>query len=104
MTEIQIKNNTYRIKKMNAIEVLALQSQIDFEDIKSTMKCYNTLLERIEVQVKDKWLPVKLENSDTYFPAGLEDDFELVDALMHFILSYLKSVFQKSNESKEKTE
>lgn len=30
------KNHGYRIKKMNMIEVLALQSQITFKDITST--------------------------------------------------------------------
>ena len=57
-----IKNHEYRIKKMNMIEVLALQSQITFKDIASTEALYNAILERIEVNIGEKWLPVKKGN------------------------------------------
>ena len=92
-----IKNHEYRIKKMNMIEVLALQSQITFKDITSTEALYNAILERIEVNIGEKWLPVKKGND--YFPAGIEDDIETLQALIANFLEYLKSVFQKSDES-----
>lgn len=49
-----IKNHEYRIKKMNMIEVLALQSQITFKDIASTEALYNAMFERCEVNICEK--------------------------------------------------
>ena len=86
-----INGNEYRIKEMNAIEVLALKSQIDFSTMASTIKCYSTILERIEVKVKDQWLPVK--NGEVYLPDGLEKDSKLMEKLISYFLEYLKKVF-----------
>lgn len=86
-----INDNEYRIKKMNAIEVLALKSQIDFSTMESTIKCYSTILERIEVKVKDQWMPVK--NKDNYYPAELENDSKLMEQLITYFLEYIKEVF-----------
>ena len=90
-----IKDNEYRIKKMNAIEILALKSQIDFSTVESTIKCYSTILERIEVKVKDQWIPVK--DKDNYYPAELENDSnfitqETIDALQSSIDSLVDEV------------
>lgn len=60
------KNHGYRIKKMNMIEVLALQSQITFKDITSTeaVKAIKTeyseqLAKRKEAREKINELEVK---------------------------------------------
>ena len=96
--EFQIKNFKYRTKKMNAIELLALRSIINFGSVEQVTKCYNSLLERVEVQVKDdKWLQVK--QGDAYFPADVENDFETIEALVANMLEYVRSVFQKSDAS-----
>ena len=55
-TEFTVSNHEYRIKKMNMIEVLALQSQITFKDIASTEALYNAMFERCEVNICEKWL------------------------------------------------
>lgn len=96
-TEFTVSNHNYRIKKMNMIEVLALQSQISFKDVASTQKFYNEILERIEVNIGEAWMPVKKGND--YYPAGIEDDIESLQLLIANFLAYIKSVFQKSNES-----
>ena len=57
--KITIKEHNYRIKKMNAIEMLAIQSQISFDSADESYACYSQILERCEVQCNDKWLPVK---------------------------------------------
>lgn len=98
MNEIVIDNYQFRIKTMNMIEVLAFRSQLTFEDVDSTMKLYNQILERIEVQIGDKWLPVKQKLQNIYYPAGIENDFEMIETLVGHFLGYIKSVFQKSNE------
>ena len=104
MDNLVIKNFEYRIKKMNAIELLAIQTQMDFNSFEDAAKAYDTILEKIEVKMNDKWLQVKDSNSKLYFPAGIEEDVEAVSALIKYFMDYLKSVFLKSNELKEKTE
>lgn len=101
MNSITIKEQEYRIKKMNAIELLALRTQISFDTLDTATKLYSTVLERIEVKAGDKWLQVKQTNKDIYFPAGIEDDIETIEALLDYALSYFQSVFRKSNASNQ---
>lgn len=97
---ITINELNYRIKKMNAIEMLAIQSQISFNSAKESQECYEQMLERIEVQCQDKWLPVKEAGKDIYYPADIENDFYVIQELISFFMKWIKDVFQKSNGSK----
>lgn len=83
---------------MNAIEMLALRSQIAFDNFEDTMNFYNLLLEKVEVKCGDKWLQVK--DGENYYPAGIEEDVDTVDELIGKAVEYLKSVFRKSNALK----
>lgn len=96
--EIKIGEHEFRIKKMNAIDTLAIQSQISFKNAKQSKLFYSQVLERIEVKCKDQWIPVKEEDKEVYFPAGIEDDLDLVQQLIGFFMLWIKDVFQKSNE------
>lgn len=101
METLKLDNNEYRIKKMNAIQTLAIQTQISFDNVDTTEKCYNTILEMLEVKFsEDKWLPVKEKDKQIYLPTGIEDNIESIEALIKYGLSYLKDVFHKSNKSK----
>lgn len=93
MEEIQIKENTFRIKPMNAIELLALRSQISFDDFEQATKLYSLLLEKLEVKLNDQWLPVKEKGKNIFYPNGLENNMDLVNKLLDYFLEYLKSVF-----------
>ncbi len=93
---MNIGEHEYRIKQMNAIELLALRSQIDFNNYESSLKLYNILLEKVEVKAGDRWIQVK--DGNIFVPAGIENDFKTVEALIEFVLEYLKSVFMKSND------
>lgn len=101
---ITINNNEYRIKKMNAIDMLAMQSQISFDTAKQSKSCYSQMLERIEVKCQDKWLPVKEEDKEIYYPVNVENDLSLIQDLIGFFMNWLREVFRKSNESNSKTE
>ena len=103
-TEFEINSLHYRVKKMNAIEMLAIQSQISFDSADESYACYSQILERCEVQCNDKWLPVKEKGKEIYYPAGLEDDLETVQIIIKHFINWLKDVFTKSNESNSKTE
>lgn len=104
MDNLTIGNFEYRIKKMNAIELLAMQTQMDFDSFDNAVKCYDTILEKIEVKMKDNWLQVKETGKNLYYPASVEEDFDTVAQLIKYFMDYMKSVFLKSNESNEKTE
>ena len=41
----------FRIKPMNAIETLAIRTQISPKDMRSAMKFYTTILDHIEVEI-----------------------------------------------------
>ena len=97
MKELTIKENTYRIKQMNAIELLSIQTCIDLSNVDEAINTYNFILERLEVKIKDQWLPVKEKNKDIFYPADVENDFETLQKLITHFLSYIKEVFQKSN-------
>ena len=92
-TEIVIKEKTYRIKKMNAIEILALRSQYDFNSYYSTLNLFNTVLERMEVKCNDNWLPVKEKGKEIFYPTGVENDGEVIKDLISFFTKYIKEVF-----------
>lgn len=104
MKNIIIKDNEYRLKKMNAIELLALRSQIDFSNYDTVKNLYNIILEKLEVNANDKWLPVKQENREVYFPNGIENDFEVINDLLNYALDYFKEVFIKSSVSNKEQE
>lgn len=99
MNEFEVKGKIFRIKKMNAIETLALKQYIDFDDFNSTLKFFNLILERIEYKMDNTWLQVK--QGDDYYPCGIENDPIMIHGLISKFLSWLKSVFTKSEELKE---
>lgn len=101
MNEFTVESSDleFRIKKMNALEILALRSNLNNDTVEDSEKSFKMILERIEVKANDAWLPVKTKDREVYFPNGLEYDIVLINELLsYFMGTYLKSVFQKSNE------
>lgn len=99
--KIKSREGQFRVKKMNAIELLALQTQIDFDNMDTTMSLYNDILERIEYKSGESWLPVKEPDHNIYYPAGIEDDVHAIQELIStFMEDFFKPTFQNSNESK----
>ena len=102
MKEFRIDNydQNFRIKQMNAIEALALRSQINTESFEQTIQFFNLILEHLEVEVMGKWMPVKTKGMDVYYPAEIENDVHAIEQLIeHFTNDFLKPVFMSSNES-----
>lgn len=101
--EFQIKNYeqyTFRLKKINAIEIFALKTQLRFTNVDDTTNVINSIFERIEVKAGNTWLPVKLKDNDVYTPDVLEEDVEFVSSLMNKFIEMVNEVFQKSRELK----
>lgn len=93
------KDNTFRIRKMNAIEALALRSASDMKSVAGAKQFFTDVLERLEVQVGEKWLPVKQSNTNVYLPSGIEDDFTGIQTLVEFFMKeFLTPFFEKSVE------
>lgn len=98
MEEFTIKSlpNTFRIKKMNAIDILALRSQIDFDDFEKIRKVYGIMLENMEVKFDNSWLPVKEKDKEEYYPAGIESNVHAINELLnYFMTEFLRPVFTK---------
>ena len=93
------KDNTYRIRKMNAIEALALRSASDMKSVAGAKQFFNDVLERLEVQACEKWLPVKQADANVYMPAPIEEEFAGDQALIEFFMKeFLTPFFEKSAE------
>ena len=98
--KIKALDNDFRIMKMNAIEILAFQTQISFDSIDASQKFFENILERIEVRSDSAWLPIKEKKRNIYYPAGIETNIDAINELLtYFTNDYLKPLFQKSNES-----
>lgn len=96
---LEYKDNAYRIKKMNAIEALALRTASDMKSVAGAKQFFTDVLERMEVQVGEKWLPVKQENTNVYLPDGIQDDFVGVQKLTEFFMEkFMTPFFEKSVE------
>lgn len=96
---LKYKDNAYRIKKMNAIEALALRTASDMKSVVGAKQFFTDVLERMEVQVGEKWLPVKQENTNVYLPDGIQDDFVGVQKLTEFFMEeFMTPFFEKSVE------
>lgn len=100
MKSITLNEHEFRIKKLNAIEVLAMRNVIDFENFHKCVSTFDTILEKFEVKVKDKFMPVK--DGSNYYPAGIEDDLDSIQTLISFFINdYMRPLFQSSSESKK---
>ena len=102
MKEFETNGFTFRVKKMNAIELLALQDQINFDNYEASIQTYNTLLEHCEVKIKEQWLQTYKDKN--YYPIELEENVSMLKDVIRNMIAYLKEVFQKSNASNTQTE
>lgn len=99
--EFTIENYNYqfRFAKMNAIEVLALETQMDFNSVAQSQATIEAILEKIEVKVIDTWTPVKMKGMNVYTPDEIETNVMLVMKLVTKFTKELRdTVFQKSEE------
>lgn len=95
--KIKSRNEEFRIAKISPVELLALQTQIDFNSLNQTTTTFNFILEHIEVKLVDQWIKVK--NNNIYMPVDLEQDLmALQELVLYFLSDYLAPLFKKSNE------
>lgn len=99
---ISAYEHPFRIKKMNAIELFALRTQIDFKNYNFALDTFNLILEKMEVLCGEDWLPVRevSKSGEIFFPAGIENNINAIDELSSEFMKRFRTVFQKSNASK----
>ena len=93
--------NEFRIRKMNAIELFAIQTVIDNTNYDSTLNSYKIILENMEVTCGDTWLPVKEKDREVYYPKDIENNIVEIRELILMFMKYVNEVFQKSDGLKE---
>lgn len=95
-------DNDFRIAQMPATEIMALRAIVDFDEFEKTAKLFKYALEHIELRAADEWIPVKEKDEDVYYPKGIDEDVESMDALLQqFMSQVIKPLFPKSSESKK---
>ena len=90
----------FRFAKMNAIEILALETQFNFGSLRQSQSTIENVLERIEIKIGETWSPVKMKDRQVYLPDVIETDVNLISKLLSkFTKELIEPVFQKSEES-----
>lgn len=94
----------FRFAKMNAIDILAFQTQYKFDNFEMSQNSIKNVLEHIEVHAGESWIPVKTKNQEVYTPDSILEDVQLLLKLINsFSEKIIRPVFQKSEESQLKT-
>lgn len=89
----------FRTANMNAVEILSFRTQINYDTFDNAMNMINTVLEHLEVQVDNSWLPVKVKNKKIYYPAEAETNVDLIEKLCNYFTNeFILPVFMKSDE------
>ena len=96
------KDLTFRVGKIDAIQMLAFRTTMDFTNIESTESTYKFVFEHLEVNVGNKWIPVKEKDINVYYPDGLDNNLNAMNELLaYFLNNVVKPLFMKSNESNQ---
>lgn len=107
LTEFKIKsrNETFRVANIKPVELLAISTQINLENLTMTNNLYNFCFENLEVKMGEAWVPVKTKGKEVWWPKDIVNDFESLNDLFAWMMdNVIMKVFQKSSESTSKTE
>ena len=97
---INSRKENFRIPYISPVKLLAISTQVDLEKFQQTETLYTFALENTEVQMGEKWFPVKTKDKEVYMPLGIDEDLiALNEICMFFITEVIYKAFQKSSES-----
>lgn len=103
--KINSRKETFRVAHISPVDLLAISTQIDFENFKMTKTLMLFCLENVEVKIGEKWVPVKTKDREIYYPKDLENDLIGLNEIFVWMMeNVITTVFQKSSESTMKTE
>ena len=93
------KDLEFKVGKISSIEMLTLQTQINFKSMTQTETVFSFILEHIEVSINGTWVTVKEKGRDIYVPFDIEQDLvALQELVVYFLNDVLKPIFKKSKE------
>lgn len=103
--KINSREEQFRVGQISPIDLLAISTQIDFENFQMTKTLIQFCLENIEVKMGEKWIPVKTKNREIYYPKDIVTDLVSMNELFIWMMeNVIAVVFQKSSESTTTTE
>lgn len=98
--KINSREEQFRVGQISPIDLLAISTQIDFENFQMTKTLIQFCLENIEVKMGEKWIPVKTKNREIYYPKDIVTDLVSMNELFIWMMeNVIAVVFQKSSES-----
>ena len=90
---------TFREGKVSPIDLLAISTQIDFENFKMTKTLMTFCFENAEVKMGEKWLPVKVPGKEIYKPSEIATNFIAMNELFMWMMdNVVTAVFPRSSE------
>lgn len=96
---IEGRKELFRIGKISTVEILAIQTQINFNSLYQTETLFNFILEHIEVSLNNMWVTLKEKGREVYMPLDIQNDYIALQQLcIYFIKDYLQPLFKKSEE------
>lgn len=103
--KIKSREEQFRVGQISPVDLLAISTQIDFENFKMTKTLIQFCLENIEVKMGEKWIPVKTKDRELYYPKDIVNDFIAMNELFTWMMeNVIAAVFQRSSESTTTTE
>ena len=96
---IEGRKELFRVGKISTVEILAIQTQINFNSLSQTETLFNFILEHIEVSLNNVWVTLKEKGREVYMPVDIQNDYIALQQLcIYFIKDYLQPLFKKSEE------
>lgn len=96
---IEGRKELFRVGKISTVEILAIQTQINFNSLYQTETLFNFILEHIEVSLNNMWVSLKEKGREVYMPLDIQEDYIALQQLcIYFIKDYLQPLFKKSEE------
>lgn len=96
---IEGRKELFRVGKISTVEILAIQTQINFNSLYQTETLFNFILEHIEVSLNNMWVSLKEKGREVYMPLDIQNDYSALQQLcIYFIKDYLQPLFRKSEE------
>lgn len=96
---IEGRKELFRVGKISTVEILAIQTQINFNSLYQTETLFNFILEHIEVSLNNMWVTLKEKGREVYMPLDIQNDYIALQQLcIYFIKDYLQPLFKKSEE------
>ena len=102
MAEFSIKalpDTTFREGYVSPLDLLAIATQVNFDEFAKTRETFEFALEHIEVLAGEQWFPVKSKGRDVYMPLDIEKNYQALSQLCEwYVKNVIVPVFPASAE------